>query len=146
MTKRQVQLNGLKAENSRDLKEGDVVYRKFGSQWRIYVRYVGPSGISTVILASNWGAFLRENPELLAALKKSAKPFSTINDKENNHRRLMGHITITYDDRTAKLLSYTINEEGLANKTAPVSADKEAYAALETFGVFMVNILNFAFA
>lgn len=140
-----IQLNGLKANYRLGrYKEGDVVYRKYGREWHIYLAYVGRGGTQSIMRATNDREFINENEELLEALKKAAKPFSQIDDKADNDRPLLGNISITYNERTLRITKYSIDYDGITSKTvAPTAAatKRAMYEALETFGAFLSKLI-----
>ena len=127
-------LNGLKANYKREgYKAGDIVYRKYGREWHIYVPYPTTHGIS-IRRALNDNDYVIHN--ILDDIKKLAKPISTINDKVDNLRTKVSDIEIIYDPDTNRIIGHNITS---AERLKRIEETKKEYEEMEGFGVFLAT-------
>ena len=102
-------LNGLSKEGYRaDKKAGDVAYSKRNRYFEITVPYISPlSGEMTT--RAGWISSVKVEHDLNVALKKAARPFTTINTKVDNARPKLSNIMISVNSNSGEIVSFTEN-------------------------------------
>lgn len=144
MTIKKATLKGLRGNYQENYTVGEVVFRKYKKEWHIYTSATSPNGRPAVtartIMAPNSIKFVGDNPELEEALRKAAKPISTINDKRDNFRVTLSQIEIEYDNRSGELTGYRFkgtSAEEIKTHEQEMKARKEVYSKIPVFGAFL---------
>jgi hypothetical protein len=140
MALEKVRLHGLYGNYKSKYDEGSVVYRKYGSEWHVYVPFKG-GRLSGVRRAINDDQFIKTN--ILPEIKKLARPYSTINDKKDNLRLNISQVTLTVDTDTLMIVGYEIGGVSMTTKDALTEEQKEAnkaiYESSPLFGAFLAT-------
>lgn len=136
----EIKLNGLKGnKKGRDAYEaGDVVKRKYGREWHIYIPVDSTLSHETLIRRANNDQIFADTV-LGDILTKAAKPSTTINDKIDNSRPNISTIYITVNTETRQILDYRL--EGAMRPVKEIKEEaiiikKTMYNELEHFGAF----------
>jgi hypothetical protein len=136
-----VQLRGLRGNYQNGYAVGEVVYRKYNREWHIYtttpqLRFGSRTSIDRVQRASNDVEYVEAHPDLQAALKRAAKPVTTINDKVNNGRPSLACISIMYDPSTGNIIGHSI-AEGVTHTAEEKKEKLKEYDSITNFGTFL---------
>jgi hypothetical protein len=134
-------LTGLRANKLplESYKIGDVVHRKYGKEWHIYVPVVNSFDKHVIRRAINDHSYVPEHLE--HHLKARCRPLTKINDKVDNPRPMLGDIIIKVDTKSGRIIGHRFH---YATAKAPVTEeDKTAreahYAEMPSYGVFLVQ-------
>lgn len=100
-----IELSGLRGKYG-TFSAGDVVYSRYGGEWRIYVPKVYASGTDGIVQATFASGLIYNN--IIEGLKKLARPYSAITDRNNNNRPLIGKMTI-FVDENGTIHDYEVN-------------------------------------
>lgn len=102
-----VKLKGLVGKETAK-QVGHVYYRKYNATWNIYVSVKNSWNENFQIRPAYFGD-TNLQLDVIEHLKKLARPFSTINDKQDNTRHKISALTIHHDEHGC-IHSYTLRD------------------------------------
>lgn len=136
-TERRVTLRGLTPrEWLVTSRAGMVGYH--GGIWYVFL-----SNEAGVTYKLNMTAFMQKNPEFSVALKKAARPYTTVHaHKTENPRPLLGNIELFYKPTPLskpKLVGFQINGEPNLKSKEEKKVSEELLNSIPCYGIFLAK-------